>query len=246
VVAIAVVVLSLQFFATYERIRNTFRWLAFALLAYVAAAFFSKPDLAEVLKGTLVPRIRFNQEFLSMVVAVIGTTLSAYLYTWQSNQEVEEKIEKGRVELSQRVGTSERALQRTRREIFIGMTFSNVIMYFIILATGATLHQAGKTDIESAAQAAEALRPLAGNAAGILFALGIIGVGLLAVPVMTTGAAYDLTQALGWKHSLHARPSQAKKFYGAIAAFTAVAVALNFMGFNPMRALVFSGIVQGF
>jgi Mn2+/Fe2+ NRAMP family transporter len=126
------------------------------------------------------------------------------------------------------------------------MFFSNVVMYFIVLSTASTLFKAGKTEINTAAEAAEALRPLAGDAAAVLFALGVIGVGFLAVPVMTTGAAYDLCQVVGWKHSLHAKPSEAKKFYGAIAGFTVLAMGMNFLGFNPMRALVFSGIVQGF
>ena len=126
------------------------------------------------------------------------------------------------------------------------MLFSNIIMYFIILSTAATLHKAGQTDIETAAQAAEALRPLAGDAAGILFALGVIGVGFLAVPIMTTGAAYDLCQVMGWKSSLHARPKQARHFYVATAPLRRSRSALNFLGFNPMKALVWSGIVQGF
>jgi Mn2+/Fe2+ NRAMP family transporter len=126
------------------------------------------------------------------------------------------------------------------------MLFSNLIMYFIILSTGATLHKAGEGNIETAAQAAEALRPLAGDAAGILFTLGIIAVGFLAVPIMTTGAAYDLCQVLGWKSSLHSKPENAGKFYGLIVAFTVIAIVMNFLGFNPMKALVYSGIVQGF
>jgi Mn2+/Fe2+ NRAMP family transporter len=126
------------------------------------------------------------------------------------------------------------------------MFFSNVIMYFIILATGATLFRAGKTDITTAADAAAALQPLAGRAAGLLFAAGVIGVGFLAVPVMTTGAAYDLAQAVGWKHSLTAKPREAKAFYAAIAGFTLVAVGVNLLGLNPMKVLVWSGIAQGF
>jgi NRAMP (natural resistance-associated macrophage protein)-like metal ion transporter len=246
VLAVAVIVITLQIFASYTLIRNVFRWLALALLAYVGSALLAKPDAVAVLKGTLIPHIEFSREFLSIMVAMIGTTLSAYLYTWQSNQEVEEEIAIGRKTLSQRKGATQAELRKSRRDIIIGMTFSNLIMYFIILSTGATLHEAGKTDIETAAQAAEALRPLAGDAAGILFALGIVGVGFLAIPVMTAGAAYDLTQALGWKHSLHARFSEAKLFYSAIIGFTAIAVILNFLGFNPMKALVWSGIVQGF
>lgn len=246
VVAVAVVIFALQLYGSYTFIRNLFRWLALALLAYLGSAILAKPDAAEILRGTLVPRIEFSREFLSILVAIIGTTLSAYLYTWQSNEEVEEEIAEGRTRLSERKGATEGELRRTRRDILIGMSFSNLVMYFIILSTGATLHKAGQTDIETAAQAAEALRPLAGEAAGILFAAGVIGVGFLAVPVMTTGAAYDLSQAFGWRHSLNARPSEAGKFYIAIGAFTAAAVALNFLGFNPMKALVWSGIVQGF
>jgi NRAMP (natural resistance-associated macrophage protein)-like metal ion transporter len=245
-VAISSAILALQIFGSYMLIRNIFRWLALALLAYIASAFLAKPDLLEAIKGTLIPSIRFDREYLSLLVAVIGTTLSAYLYTWQSNEEVEEEIAMGRKRLSQRKGATEEELRQSRWDILFGMFFSNVVMYFIILSTAATLFKAGKTDINTAAEAAEALRPLAGDAAGILFALGVIGVGFLAVPVMTTGAAYDLCQALGWKHSLHARPSEAKKFYAVIVLVTAVAMGMNFIGINPMKALVFSGIVQGF
>jgi len=246
VVAVAAIILALQIFGSYVFIRNVFRWLALSLLAYVAAAFLAKPDLWPVLRGTLVPTIRFDTEFLSLLVAVIGTTLSAYLYTWQSNQEVEEEIAMGRTRLAQRKGATDEELRHTRRDIKIGMCFSNLIMYFIILSTASTLHKAGKTDIESAAQAAEALRPLAGNLAGWLFAAGVVAVGFLAVPVMTTGAAYDLAQVVGWRHGLGARPREAKAFYAAIAGFTALGVAMNFFGVNPMKMLVWAGIVQGF
>src|SRR5829696_8518053 len=245
VVAVALVILALQVFGSYELIRNVFRWLALALLAYVGAAVLAKPDIGEVLKGTFIPKIEFSREFLSMLVAVIGTTLSAYLYTWQSNVEVEEEIAKGRTTVEQRRGATESELRESRKDIVIGMLFSNIIMYFIILSTGATLHKAGQ-EIETAAQAAEALRPPAGDAAGILFAPGIIAVGFLAVPIMTTGAAYDLSQVMGWKSSLHAKPEDGKKFYGLIIGFTVLAIGMNFLGFNPMKALVYSEIVQGF
>jgi Mn2+/Fe2+ NRAMP family transporter len=247
VAAVALVVLSLQTFASYTFIRNVFRWLALALLAYVGAAILAKPDILDVVKATLVPRVEFSQEFLSILVAMIGTSLSAYLYTWQSNQEVEEEIAAGRTKLSQRIGATQSELRKTRREVLIGMMFANLVMYSIMLATGSTLHATGTHDIETAAQAAEALRPLAGDAAGFLFAAGVIGVGFVAIPIMTAGAAYDLGQALGWKNSsLHARPREAKLFYLAIAGFTLLAVLLNFLGFNPFKALIWAGIVQGF
>jgi NRAMP (natural resistance-associated macrophage protein)-like metal ion transporter len=246
VVVVAALLVALQIWGSYTLIRNIFRWLALVLLAYVGAAWLAKPDPGEVLKGTFIPQFRFDKEFLSLLVAVIGTTLSAYLYTWQSNQEVEEEIAKGRTTLRQRQGTTDRELRDAQRDILIGMFFSNLVMYFIILATASTLYRAGQHDISSATEAAEALRPLAGDAARVLFAVGLIAVGFLAVPVMTTGAAYDLAQVLGWKHGLHAKPGQAKQFYAAIVGFTAMAVCMNFFGFNPMKALVWAGIVQGF
>lgn len=246
VVGAALIILALEFIGSYTLIRNVFRWLALALLAYIGAALLARPQLGPVLLGTFIPMIQFNAEFLALLVAVIGTSLSAYLYTWQSNEEVEEEIAQGRTRLWQRLGASDQELQQSRRDVLLGMFFSNLVMYFIILATGSTLYPAGQNTIDSAAQAAQALRPLAGDAAGILFALGIIGVGFLSVPVMTAGAAYDLAQTLGWKHGLHARPRQASKFYAAMAGFTAIGVGLNFLGFNPMHFLVWSGVVQGF
>lgn len=246
IVPVGLSIFGLQVWGSYELIKKVFRWLALTLLAYAGAAILSKPDLWSVIKGTLVPTIRFDSQFLSLLVAVIGTTLSAYLYTWQSNVEVEEEIAMGRRRLWQRKGATSEELKETKRDVVSGMFFSNVVLYFIILSTASTLFKSGKSDINTAADAAEALKPLAGSAAGVLFALGVIGVGFLAVPVMTTGAAYDLCQVLGWKNSLHAKPAQAKKFYATIGGFTALAMGMNFLGFNPMKALVFSGIVQGF
>jgi NRAMP (natural resistance-associated macrophage protein)-like metal ion transporter len=246
VIPIGLIILALQIWGSYTLIRNIFRWLALSLLAYVVAAVLAKPDPMQVLRGTFIPTIQFNREFLSILVAIIGTTLSAYLYTWQSNEEVEEEIAQGRTTVEERKGATREELRQSRRDILWGMAFSNIIMYFIILATGSTLYPAGQREIETAAQAAEALKPLAGDAAGILFAAGIISVGFLAVPVMTAGAAYDLVQSFGWRHSLHAKFSEAKGFYVTIIAVTAVAAGMNFIGINPMKALVYSGIVQGF
>ncbi|TWB48471.1 NRAMP (natural resistance-associated macrophage protein)-like metal ion transporter [Rhizobium sp. ERR 922] len=246
VAVMAVILLCLQVMGSYTFIRRIFRWLALSLLAYTGAAILAKPDWMAVLKGSLIPSIEFNEEFLSIIVAIIGTTLSAYLYTWQSNEEVEEKIAEGKTSMKARRGVSSSKLARSRKEILVGMTFSNLVMYFIIMATGATLHVQGHTDIQTAAQAAEALKPIAGQAAGYLFAAGIISVGFLAVPVMTTGAAYDLAQSIGIKGSLNASAPEAPGFYVIIAAVTLIAVAMNFIGINPMKALVWSGVVQGF
>ena len=246
IIPMTAAIFALQLWGSYTLIRNVFRWLALTLLAYVGAAILAKPDWFEVLKGTFLPAVHFDQKFLSLLVAVIGTTLSAYLYTWQSNQEVEEEIAMGRRRLVERKGATKQELRETKNDVVAGMFFSNVVMYFIILSTAATLFKSGQHEINTAAEAAQALRPLAGPAASVLFALGVIGVGFLAVPVMTTGAAYDLCQVLGWKHSLHAKPREAKRFYVTIGVFTTLAMGLNFLGFNPMKALVYSGIVQGF
>lgn len=246
VFGITVTILGLQIWGSYTLIRNVFRWLALALLAYIGSAILAKPELLPTLRGTFIPHIHFTKEFLAMLVAVIGTTLSAYLYTWQSNTDVEEDISMGRRRLTDRVGTTKEELRHSARDISFGMLFSNIVMYFIILSTASTLFHAGKTEINTAADAAQALKPLAGNAAGLLFAVGVLGVGFLAVPVMTIGAAYDVSQTFGWKHGLHAKPKEAKKFYIAITVFTLLAMCLNFFGINPMKALVWAGIVQGF
>ncbi len=246
VVGIALVILALQIWGSYTLIRNIFRWLALALLAYVGSAILAHPQLLPVLRGTLIPTIHFSKDFFALLVAVIGTTLSAYLYSWQSNQDVEEDIAMGRRRLTDRIGTTRDELKRSARDVGFGMFFSNIVMYFIILSTASTLFSHGKTDINTAAEAAQALRPLAGNAAGLLFAIGVIGVGFLAVPVMTIGAAYDVAQTFGWRHGLHAKPADAKKFYIAITVFTLLAMGLNFFGINPIKALVWAGMVQGF
>jgi Mn2+/Fe2+ NRAMP family transporter len=246
VVGITLTILALQIWGSYTLIRDVFRWLALALVAYIGSAFLAKPELLPTLRGTLIPTIQFNKDFLTMLVAVIGTTLSAYLYSWQSNQDVEEDISMGRRRLTDRQGTTKEELQHSARDVGFGMFFSNLMMYFIILSTAATLFKAGQHDINTAADAAQALRPLAGKAAELLFAVGVIGVGFLAVPVMTIGAAYDLCQSFGWRHGLHAKPNEAKAFYAAVVGFSLLAMGVNYFGINPMKALVFAGVVQGF
>lgn len=246
VVLVAIGVMLFQFFGSYEMLRKVFRWLTLALFAYVIAAVLAKPDWIKVVRATVSPNITFSSDFLAMVVACIGTSLSAYVYTWQSNQEVEEQIDEGKETARQRRGASRGELARTRRDVMTGMIFANIILYFIILSTATTLHPQGITQIDSAAQAAQALEPLAGAGAKWLFALGVVGVGFLAVPVMTTGAAYDLVQGIGKDGTLHHKVSEAKLFYAVILVVTVIAAGLNFLGFNPMRALVISGIVQGF
>jgi Mn2+/Fe2+ NRAMP family transporter len=222
------------------------RVLAMSLLAYVVSALLARPNFGAVVHGTLMPHLRFDREMLTMVVAIIGASLSAYIFTWQSNEEVEEKIAAGRHTVRQRRGATPAQLKQSLRDVIFGMVFSNIVMYFIMLATAATLYVTGHRGIESAADVALALKPVAGKFASGLFAIGIIGVGMLAVPVMTTGAAYDVCQAAGARTGLSLKPGEAKLFYFAITVFTLAAMMLNFLGINPMHALVFAGIVQGF
>jgi NRAMP (natural resistance-associated macrophage protein)-like metal ion transporter len=245
VAAITLTVLALQIWGSYTRIRSIFRWLALALLAYLGSAVLAHPGIIATLKGTLVPTIHLNRAFLEMLVAVIGSSLSAYLYTWQSNQEVEEDISMGRRRLIDRMGTTKAELTHSGHDIAIGMFFSSLVMYFIMLSTGATLFRTGKVDINTAAEAAQALRPLAGKFAELLFAIGVIGVGFIAVPVMTAGAAYDFCQTFGLRHGLHTPARESRGFYAAIVVITAVAMGMNFLGLNPIKALVWAGIVQG-
>jgi Mn2+/Fe2+ NRAMP family transporter len=246
VLGITLFAVMLQIWGSYTLIRNVLRVLALSLLSYVASAFLAHPDLGQVVRGTLIPTIHFNREFLAILVAIIGTSLSAYIYTWQSNEEVEEKIAAGRRTLHERRGTTQAELKTSLWDVIFGMVFSNLVMFFIMLATAGTLFAAGHHDISTATEATESLRPLAGNFAGILFSLGLVGVGFLAVPVMTTGAAYDLCQSAGWRNGLNYKPREAKIFYAAVTLFTLAAMGLNLLGINPMRALVWAGMVQGF
>lgn len=238
--------LAFQIWGSYTFIRNVLRVLSMSLLAYVASALMARPHWGEVLRGTLMPHLQLNRDMLMMIVAMIGASLSAYIFTWQSNEEVEEKIAAGRRTVRQRRGATPLQLRQSFWDVVFGMVFSNVVMYFIILATAATLFVSGHRGIESAADVALALKPAAGRFASALFALGIIGVGMLAVPVMTTGAAYDVCQAAGARTGLSLKPNEAKLFYFAITVFTLAAMVINFLGINPMHALVFAGIVQGF
>lgn len=246
VILLSLLGLVLQLWGSYRLITTVLRVLALALLAYVASALLARPDWGAVFRGTVVPTFHFNREYLAILVAMIGTALSAYLYTWQSNQEVEEQIAIGRRRLSDRRGATKAELRRSFWTVVSGMFFSNLVMYFIILAAASTLFIGGQHRIDSAVQAADALRPIAGRGASLMFAVGIVAVGFLALPVMTTGGAYDLAQGLGWRDGLHRSPREAKGFYAALTVFTLVAMGINFVGINPMKALVWSGIVQGF
>ncbi len=246
IVPIALVILALQIWGSYRLIARTFKWLTLALLAYIGSALYAKPDAIQVIKATFIPSLSFDPAFLAMLVALLGTTISPYLFFWQASQEVEEEIGFGRVTAAQRRGATDAEMKYARWDVYIGGFLSNLVMYFIILATAATLFKAGKTDIQSAADAAQALRPLAGRGAEILLAVGLIGTGFLAVPILTGSSAYAVTEAFKGMYGFSEKFRDAKLFYGVIIASTFIGLLINFVGINPIRALFMSAVINGF
>jgi len=236
---------SLLIWTSYDTIARVFKWLTLVLFAYVAAAILAKPDWGAVLRATLIPHLEMSSEYWATLVGIFGTTISPYLFFWQASEEVEEERKEGMVTLKQRQGTTAAALKQSRNDVMTGMFFSNLIMYFIILTTAATLHAHGKTSIATAQDAAEALRPLAGKGAYWLFSLGLIGAGMLGVPVLAGSSAYAVAEAARWRGSLSDRPRRARNFYAVIAAGLALGLALDFAGFNAVWMLFWSAVLNG-
>jgi NRAMP (natural resistance-associated macrophage protein)-like metal ion transporter len=245
VVPVAAGILAFQIFGSYRLIANTFKWLTLALLAYVIDAFIVRPDLVPTLEATVIPTFSTDPTYVITLVAILGTTISPYLFFWQSSEEVEEEVEMGRKTRASRMGASPAEIRYSTIDVNVGMAFSNLVMYFIMLATALTLFKAGKTDIKSAADAAEALRPVAGDLAAIVFAVGLIGAGILAVPILSGSAAYAIAEAFGWRYGLKTHWSRAKPFYGVIALATAIGVLFDFTGINPIDALVYTAALNG-
>jgi len=242
---IALVLLALQVYGSYALIARLFKWLSLALLAYIGSSLCARPDWRQVLIGTLVPQIRLDREYLATLVAILGTTISPYLFFWQASQEVEEEKLQGRRTLRQRQGANGEDLYYAAWDVNLGMFFSNLVMYFIILATAATLHRAGSTEIRTAADAALALKPLAGEAASLLLTLGLIGSGFLAVPILTTSSAYAVCEAYGSPHGLDEKPHRARLFYSLIAGSTLLGTVVNFMGIDVMSLLFWTAVLNG-
>lgn len=246
VVPIALIIIVLQIWGSYKLIINIFKWLALTLFAYIAAAILANPPWGKVLAATFVPHLGFDRKYLLTLVAILGTTISPYLFFWEASQEVEEEVQIGRETLKERKGATAAELKTAAMDTNTGMLFCNLVFYFVILATAATLHASHQTEIQSAADAAKALEPLAGAAAKYLFAVGMIGAGFLAVPVLTGSAAYAVGESFGWKKcSLDAKPREARRFYGFIAVSTLVGMLINFLGINPMTALFWTAVING-
>lgn len=235
--------LVLQVFLPYRTYVGWLKWLTLALLSYVAVVFTVQLNWWQVAREIVQPRVSLDHDMLLMVVAVFGTTISPYLFFWQAAQEMEDTTDKP----PQTAADVRHHLRRIKFDTFIGMSFSNLIAFFIILSTAATLHAAGVTDIQTSAQAAEALRPLAGDFTFMLFSLGIIGTGLLAVPVLAGSAGYAVAEAAGWHGTLSARldKGEGQGFYGVIAAATLGGVVLCFTPADPVKELFWSAVVNG-
>jgi NRAMP (natural resistance-associated macrophage protein)-like metal ion transporter len=245
-ILLAGVSLLLQIFIPYHRYAWILKFLTLSLLAYVGTLFLVKIDWGATLRGTFLPNIAFNPAYLGGVVAVLGTTISPYLFFWQAEEEVEEMQTAPREKaLKQAPRQAPAQILRIKADTYLGMAISNLIAYSIILVVAATLNSQGKTDIESPAQAAEALRPLAGPFASLLFSAGILGTGLLALPVLAGSAAYAIGEALRWPIGLERKTSEAKAFYAVIALATLIGLLLTFAKVNPIHALVWSAIVNG-
>lgn len=242
-----VVTIILEVFVSYKVYAKYLKYLTFALFAYVFTVFTIRIDWSEVLLATFVPHIQFDQEYLFNIVAILGTTISPYLFFWQASEEVEEEVAHHKL---RQMGAGNpkiapKDLTNLRKDTIIGMFFSNLIMLFIIITTGSTLFPVGMHNIDSATQAALALKPLAGDLAFLLFALGIIGTGLLAVPILAGSASYAVSEAFGWREGLYKTLFKAPGFYGTIALATLIGSVINFLGINPMSALYYTAVING-
>jgi len=240
----AVFILGLLFWTSYKLIAKVFKWLTVVLFAYVIASFYAHVDWRQALAVTFVPHLEWSRGFLAVLVAILGTTISPYLFFWQAAEEVEEERAKGR-SISQSKGATAGELRTARADTIAGMFFSNSIMYFIILTTAATLHAHGQANITTARQAAEALRPLAGDGAYLLFTVGLIGTGMLGVPVLVGSCAFAVAEGAAWRGSMADKPRSARQFYAVMAVVMALGMVLNFAGFNAVKMLFWSAVING-
>ena len=244
-ILIVVGTLGLQIFVPYHRYVSFLKWLTLSLLAYAAVLMTVQVEWKEVALRTVWPQLSFNAATAMVVVGVFGTTISPYLFFWQASEEVEDMQAKHAGALTENAPSAAAELRRIRWDTWSGMLYSNITAFFIILATAVTLNVAGVTDIQTAAQAASALRPLAGDFAFLLFAAGILGVGLIGVPVLAGSAAYALSEAMGWKEGLELKATDARGFYGVIAVSVLVGMLIQFSPISPMKALFYSAVING-
>lgn len=246
VVCFTVFILLLQIFTPYVRYARYLKWLALVLFAYILSAFLAHPDWHTVAHYAVIPHITFSKSQLLLICAILGTTITPYLFFWQTSQEIEEEIAVGQTTVKQRMGSDPQQIKKMRIDVWSGMFLSNIVMFFIIAACASVLFSHGITNINTAAQAAQALRPFAGNASYWLFAIGILGMGLLAIPVMAGSSAYAISESMGGRRQgLSNKLKQAYSFYGIIIISMFVGLGLNFIGLNPIKALIYSAVLNG-
>jgi NRAMP (natural resistance-associated macrophage protein)-like metal ion transporter len=242
----AALITGLLFQTSYRTMARVFKWLTMVLFAYVITAFLARPDWAAVVRATFIPHVEWTKDHMAVLVGILGTTISPYLFFWQAAQEVEEDRDHGKATVAQRRGSTNKELRIAMKDVITGMLLSNVVMYFLILTTAATLNAHGMKHIETAKQAAEALRPLAGQGAYWLFTLGLVGTGMLAVPVLAGSCAYAIAEGAKWgSASLNVKPQLARKFYAVIAIAILIGLAFNFARLDAVKMLFWSAILNG-
>jgi NRAMP (natural resistance-associated macrophage protein)-like metal ion transporter len=242
---VAAALLAVEIFWSYRRFASVVKWLTLVLFLYVISGFVARPSWGEVLKGTFIPRLSMSKDYLSSAVAILGTTISPYMFFWITSQEVEEEEESPGPDLDDDPATAPQAERKRRVDVITGMAYANVVFYFIILSNAATLGKRG-IKIETAAQAAGALTPIVGRFDTVLFAVGLIGAGLIAIPVLAGSVAYPMSELFSWSEGLSHPLKRAPGFYAALTAAVALGVALNFVGVDPIKALVYAAVLQGF
>ena len=247
IIIVAALILLMQVFTTYKKYAKYLKWLALVLFSYIFSTLLIKGlDWHAIGLATITPNFSFNKDEILLVTGALGTTISPYLFFWQTSQEVEEDVERGMNTISARQNSvDDKQIGDMRIDVWSGMFLSNVVMFFIITACAATLHINGITNVGSAAEAAKALRPLAGNYAYYLFAIGIIGTGVLGIPVLAGSSSYAIAESFGWKQGLHYKLRQAYAFYGVIIISLVVGVLINLIGIDPIKALIYSAVLNG-
>src|SRR5664279_431131 len=239
-IGFTIVLLVLIIYLPYQKIASILKYLCLVLLVYLIVPFLYKQDWIAVLKATFIPKIKLDKDFISILVAILGTTISPYLFFWQATMEVENKKK-----MKRDLVVNKRIINEMRKDVDFGMLFSNLVMFFIILTTGSVLFNGGIHQIDTVEQAAQALKPLAGSAAYLLFAIGVIGTGLLAIPVLSGSLSYIVTESFGWKEGLDKKFQKAKAFYIIIANSLILGLSMNYIGISPIKALIYSAILYG-
>lgn len=245
VVGFSVLSLGMQIFTPYARYARYLKWLALLLVSYIASTLLAHLNWGNVLYHAVTPKLTFTKDEILLICAILGTTISPYLFFWQTSQEVEEEIAAGRTTVAMRRGTDKAEVHSMRLDVWSGMLLSNIVMFFIIAACGATLFPHHITEITSASQAAQALKPFAGSATYLLFALGIVSTGLLAIPVLAGSASYAVAESFRWRGGLNRNLGQAYAFYGVLIISMILGLSINFIGLNPIKMLIYSAIANG-